>query len=460
MKKTALLAAIIFLPLLGLAQTTEGDWTYIIENDGATVTASTASGHVRIPSTLGGSPVLKVGNDWPPVFGGGGYGNTSVTSVAIPNSVISIGGWAFGGCSGLSRVTIPNSVTSIGDSAFSDCTSLTSIIIPNSVTSIGTDAFKVSGLTSIIIPDSVTSIGQGAFYICTGLTSLTIPNSVTSIGQYAFGNCTSLTSVRLPERYLTDIEFIGLSGQVAANTLIQGVADNLGGNNGFITNLTNSVLSKNGNYGLTTKTDLTSAVAPLATKTDLSTAMAQLASKDDLAPFATKTELSTGLATLASKADLTSTIANATAPLATKSDLSSGLAPLATKTELASSLEALSTNPAFVSALVNNPAFMAALANQIASGPNNFGISIKQNQTLNFKSIAAQTYAANKTIKLSVTSSAKLRPITYVSSNPAVATVTSNVVKLIGKGTTTITATQAGNSDYNPATMSQVLLVK
>ena len=39
------------------------------------------------------------------------------------------------------KVTIPNSVTSIGDWAFYDCTSLTSVTIPNSVTAIGVGVF-------------------------------------------------------------------------------------------------------------------------------------------------------------------------------------------------------------------------------------------------------------------------------------------------------------------------------
>ena len=115
---------------------------------------------------------------------------SEITDLVIPNSVTSIGGSAFYGCSGLTSVTIPNSVTSIGQSAFHYCTSLTSVTIPNSVTSIGIQVFSCcSGLTSVTIPNSVTSIGQGAFLDCSGLTSVTIPNSVTSIGSYAFGGC-------------------------------------------------------------------------------------------------------------------------------------------------------------------------------------------------------------------------------------------------------------------------------
>ena len=123
---------------------------------------------------------------------------SGLTSVTIPNSVTSIGNYAFQGCSGLTSVTIPNSVTSIGDRAFSGCIGLTSVTIGNSVTSIGDQAFNsCRGLTSVTIPNSVTSIGDQAFNSCRGLTSIEIPNSVTSIGDGAFSGCSSLTSVTI-----------------------------------------------------------------------------------------------------------------------------------------------------------------------------------------------------------------------------------------------------------------------
>lgn len=116
----------------------------------------------------------------------------------IPNSVTSIGSYAFDNCSSLTSITIPNSVTTIGNYAFYRCSGLTSITIPNSVTSISSYAFQnCSGLTSITIPNSVTSIGWSAFNGCSGLTSINIPNSVTSIGGSAFEGCSDLTSIKV-----------------------------------------------------------------------------------------------------------------------------------------------------------------------------------------------------------------------------------------------------------------------
>ena len=134
------------------------------------------------------------------------YDCESLTSITIPDSVTSIGSDAFSNCSSLTSVTIGNSVTSIGDYAFYYCEDLTSITIPDSVTSIGNDAFGYcESLTSITIPDSVTSIGNYAFYNCDSLTSITIHDSVTSIGSYAFADCTNLAEVALPN----DIKSIG-----------------------------------------------------------------------------------------------------------------------------------------------------------------------------------------------------------------------------------------------------------
>ena len=126
------------------------------------------------------------------------FRDKDTTSYVIPDSVTSIGDYAFEGCSSLSSLVIPDSVTSIGDEAFKFCESLSSLVIPNSVTSIGSGAFFFSSLSSIVIPDSVTSIGDEVFFYCKSLKSLEISSSVTSIGNGTFGYCSSLTEIVIP----------------------------------------------------------------------------------------------------------------------------------------------------------------------------------------------------------------------------------------------------------------------
>ena len=132
---------------------------------------------------------------------------TGLTSLTIGNSVTSIGNKAFYDCTGLTSVHISDLAAwcniSFGNRMtnplynahhlYLNDNEITDLVIPNSVTSIGGYAFSdCTGLTSVTIGNSVTSIGNKAFYDCTGLTSVNIPNSVTSIGESAFYNCSSL----------------------------------------------------------------------------------------------------------------------------------------------------------------------------------------------------------------------------------------------------------------------------
>ena len=62
------------------------------------------------------------------------YPGSKAGGFTIPNSVTSIGDWAFSNCHYLTSVVIPNSVTSIGDAAFYDCHRLTSIVVDSNNT--------------------------------------------------------------------------------------------------------------------------------------------------------------------------------------------------------------------------------------------------------------------------------------------------------------------------------------
>jgi hypothetical protein len=132
--------------------------------------------------------------------------------------VASIGAGTFYGNTSLTSVTIPDSVTSIGNDAFRGNTALTSVNIGNSVTSIGNNAFRDNtALTSVNIGNSVASIGNGVFQGNTALRSVTIPDSVTSIGASAFLNSNLLASV-------TFLGIAALTNAVVGDGAFSGVA--------------------------------------------------------------------------------------------------------------------------------------------------------------------------------------------------------------------------------------------
>ena len=143
-----------------------------------------------------------------------------LASAVIPETVVSIGDYAFAYRKNLSEIAIPSSVTAIGSYAFANCENLKTIEVSQSVKSIQSCVLKncvsltkATWRTLVSVPDSafegcsaltdvklsnVAKIGERAFSGCIGLKEIILPQSLTEIGKYAF-NKTALASITLPQ---------------------------------------------------------------------------------------------------------------------------------------------------------------------------------------------------------------------------------------------------------------------
>lgn len=86
-------------------------------------------------------------------------------------------------------------IISIGKEAFQRCSSLTSLVLPNTISTIGNYAFAGSGITSITVPHGVKRIEDSTFEGCVSLTDITLPNSIVYIGWSAIFNDNNLTTI-------------------------------------------------------------------------------------------------------------------------------------------------------------------------------------------------------------------------------------------------------------------------
>ena len=115
------------------------------------------------------------------------FADCSLKKIYIPETVYSIGNYAFYGCDNLKNIDIPNSVTSIGEGAFKDCSDLKEIKLSKNLDAIKDNTFSgCSYLESLTIPTKVSYIGKFAFEWCWRLKEITIPKNVKFIKSHAF----------------------------------------------------------------------------------------------------------------------------------------------------------------------------------------------------------------------------------------------------------------------------------
>ncbi len=131
-------------------------------------------------------------------------------NLVIPDATTLIGNYCFQECTFDGTLTLGTELKTIGEYAFSKCTKFTgNLIIPNSVTALGQFAFyQCSGFDgSIVIGNSVETINTYSFFECKGITgSLTLGNNILSIGRNAFQRCSFTGNLTIPDK-CTTIEY-------------------------------------------------------------------------------------------------------------------------------------------------------------------------------------------------------------------------------------------------------------
>ena len=126
-------------------------------------------------------------------------GCSSLSSITIPASITYIEQRAFSS-SGLTSIAIPNTVSTIGSGILQYCSELTSVSFNANVTSLPEYSFAdCKKLTSITLSSSIETIERFAFQNCIGLNTYTVPNGIKNIYDHAFENCSNLNNITLPE---------------------------------------------------------------------------------------------------------------------------------------------------------------------------------------------------------------------------------------------------------------------
>ncbi len=123
----------------------------------------------------------------------------TVIHEGIEYTVTAIGYEAFDS-STFSSISMPETITSIGQYAFWEVDNITELAIPNSVTSMGTNTFyKCASLQKVIIGDGLETLSSGAFQNCAKLTDVTFGKAMKVISSNAFSGCESLEEITFPE---------------------------------------------------------------------------------------------------------------------------------------------------------------------------------------------------------------------------------------------------------------------
>ena len=131
----------------------------------------------------------------------------AVKRIFLPDTIETIGAYAFQGCSVLERIYLPAGLTEISVRMFDGCASLEQISLPAGIRAIEDYAFYgCAQLKSLKLPESVERIGKYAFYNCRKMEEINIPLAATDLNMGMFLNCDALQYLTFGRcRHISDL---------------------------------------------------------------------------------------------------------------------------------------------------------------------------------------------------------------------------------------------------------------
>ncbi|MBR2650600.1 MAG: leucine-rich repeat protein [Clostridia bacterium] len=152
-------------------------------------------------------------------IGYGAFLESTAREIILPDSLISIGGYAFAGTKLLSKINLPTSLLRLGEGAFSFASAISEIEVPCGISKIETFTFRgCRSLKRARLAKGVRSIGFGAFEHCGFLTEISLPDTVEKIDESAFFCCRRMPAIKLPTS-LTEIGYTAFDGCAALETV-------------------------------------------------------------------------------------------------------------------------------------------------------------------------------------------------------------------------------------------------